>query len=113
MKVGEVIASEFDTILAKDTDLLKHNSDFVKAHHNSAGHVHATLRARQLLDPTSSEKTQQDMIRTLALDNTNLADASRGLELLEEWEAEAKYRDDYVAAAHERFPEANIFQKRQ
>lgn len=66
---------------------------------------------KQFLDPSSSENNQQDVIRTLALEGSSLEDAVRGLQLLKEWKAKDQYRDDYVAAAHERWPEASAFKK--
>ena len=62
-----------------------------------------------MLDPGSSEKAQQDLIRTLALESCGLEDAVRGLEILEEWKPEPKYKTDYITAAHERWPEATAF----
>ena len=67
---------------------------------------------KQFLDPSSSEKNQQDVIRTLALEESSLEDAVRGLELLKEWKAKDQYRDDYLAAAHERWPEASAFKRK-
>ena len=64
---------------------------------------------RQFLDPGSSEKNQQDVIRTLALEGCSLQDAVKGLELLKEWKAKDQYQDDYLATAHERWPEASAF----
>ena len=48
------------------------------------------------------------MIRTLALKG-NLEDARRGLDVLRGWKAEKKYIDDYLAAAHVRYPNATAF----
>lgn len=73
--------------------------------------MQACLRVRQLLDPSGSEKNQQDITRTLALEGSSLEDAVRGLELLKEWNAKDQYQDDYLAAAHERWPEASAFKK--
>lgn len=105
----EVINAEFNDLLPASIGLAKHNDDFLQKHHDSAPHVQASLRVRQMLDLSTSEKIQQDLIRTLALEGCSLDDAVRGLELLEEWKAEPKYRDDYIAAAHERWPEASAF----
>ena len=66
-----------------------------------------------MLDQGTSDKNQQNLIRTLALGGCNLDDAVRGLELLKEWKAEPKYRDDYIAAAHERWPEASAFASKE
>lgn len=109
LKAMEVINAEFNTILPTSTDLAKHNDDFMQAHHDSAAHMQAALKVRQLLDPSSSEKNQQDVIRTLALDGSILDDAVRGLGMLKGWKAKDRYLTDYVAAAHERWPEASAF----
>ena len=105
----EVINAEFNDLLPASTGLDKHNDDFLQEHHETAPHVQACLKVRQMLDPSTSEKVQQDLIRTLALENCSLKDAVRGLEILEEWKPEPKYKDDYIAAAHERWPEASAF----
>ena len=109
----EVINAEFNDLLPASTGLANHNDDFLQKQHDSAPHVQASLRVRQMLDPSSSEKNQQNLIRTLALQGCSLDDAVRGLELLEEWKAEPKYRDDYIAAAHERWPEASAFASKE
>lgn len=72
--------------------------------------MRAALRTRALIDPKSKEKNLQDLIRTLALEGCGLEDAVTGMELMETWKAEKKYRDDYIAAAHARWPEASAFQ---
>ena len=112
-KIQEVIAAEFDPILPASADLSKHNDEFLQNHHDSARHVQACLKARQFLDPSSSDTNQQDVIRTLALEGSTLEDAMRGLELLKEWKSKDQYRDDYLAAAHERWPEASAFKKKK
>ena len=93
----EVINAEFNTLLPASTDLAKHNNEFLQQHHDSASHVQACLKVRQLIDPSIAEKNQQDVIRTLALEGSSLEDAVRGLELLEEWKADPKYKNDYLA----------------
>jgi peptide alpha-N-acetyltransferase len=108
----EVINAEFNTLLPASTDLAKHNDEFLQQNHNSASHVQACLKVRQLIDPSSRENNQQDVIRTLALDGNSLEDAVRGLDLLEEWKAEPRYKDDYLVAAHERWPEASAFEQK-
>ena len=110
-KIMEVINAEFNNLLPASTDLTNHNDAFLQEHHDSAAHVQACLKVRQLLDPGTSDKNQQDLIRTLALEKSNLEDAKRGLETLKEWKAKSQYVDDYTAAARERWPEASVFQK--
>lgn len=109
----EVINAEFNDLLPASTDLAEHNDDFLQKHHDSASHVQACLRVIQLLDQSSSERNQQNLIRTLALEGCSLIDAVRGLELLKEWKVEPRYRDDYIAAAHERWPEASAFASKE
>ena len=111
-KIQEVIAAEFDSIISATADLSKHNDEFLAKNHESAPHVQACLKVRQFLDPGSSEKNQQDVIRTLALEGSSLDDAVRGLELLKEWKAKDQYRNDFLAAARERWPEASVFKKK-
>ena len=111
-KIQEVIAAEFNPILPASTDLSKRNDEVLQQHHDSAPHVRACLRVRQFLDPSSSEKNQQDVIRTLALEGCSLEDAVKGMELLGEWKAKDQYLGDYLAAAHESWPEASAFQKK-
>ena len=108
-KILEVFDSELSSLISKDTDLRESNDQYLKQHHDRAPHVQAALQIIvRLLDPASKEKCSQDMIRTLALDHA-LEDAIRGLEILRGWKAEQRYVDDYVAAAHERYPEATAF----
>ncbi len=107
-----VINSEFNHLLPASKNLAKHNDEFMQEHHNSAPHVQAGLRVRQLLDPSSFEKNQQDVIRTLALEACSLEDAVAGLEQLTKSMPKTQYVNDYVAAARERWPEASAFQKK-
>ena len=108
-KIMEVINAEFNPLLPASTDLAKHNDAFLQEHHDSAAHVQACLKVRHLLDPSTSDKNQQDLIRTLALEKSTLEDATRGLEILKEWKAKSQYVDDYTTAAKERWPEATSF----
>ena len=63
------------------------------------------------MEKGSGERNQQDFIRVLALEGCSLVDAKRGLEILKGWGAEQRYVDDYLAAARERWPEANVFEE--
>lgn len=108
-KVSEVLEPELSPLISSDADLQKLNSDFLAKNSDSAAHVQASLRVRQLLDPDTTDENQKDVIRTLAVPSVSLEDAIRGLDLLNDWGAETRYRDDYVAAAHGRWPEATAF----
>ncbi|KAL8988505.1 MAG: hypothetical protein Q9177_002434 [Variospora cf. flavescens] len=108
-QISEALEGEFSPLIPPDADLSKLNSHFLDGHSDSAAHVRAFLRTRQLLDPKSADENQKDVIRTLALPLVSLEDAVSGLELLNDWHAESRYRNDYMAAAHERWPEATVF----
>ena len=62
-----------------------------------------------LLDPGSKTKCSEDMIRTLALENSNLKEATKGLEALKDFRTDQKYIDDYINAANVRYPQASVF----
>ncbi|KAL8831127.1 MAG: hypothetical protein Q9170_005429 [Blastenia crenularia] len=108
-KASEVLESKFSPLVPSDADLWKLNADFLAKNNESAAHVQASLRVRQMLDPETSDDNQKDVIRTLALPTVPLEDAVQGLELLNEWKGPSRYREDYIAAAHERWPEATAF----
>lgn len=111
-KISEIIDAEFSPHLPPDIDLSKHNDDFLKRHHNSISHVQAALRTRQKLKKPeeSKEANCKDIIRTLALDGATWEDAERGLNILTtEWKADKKYVNDYIDAAHARWPECSRF----
>ena len=108
-KVREIFDSEFSSLIPKDANLTKLNDEYLQIHHESVSHVQVALQVRvYILDPASKEKCSQDMIKTLALKG-NLKDATRGLDLLREWKVEKRYIDDYLAAAHVRYPNATAF----
>ncbi|KAL8905972.1 MAG: hypothetical protein Q9207_002303 [Kuettlingeria erythrocarpa] len=108
-QVSEALEAELSPLIPHDADLLKLNSEYLAENSESAAHVQASLRTRQLLDPKTADDNQKDVIRTLVLPSVSLEDAVRGLDLLKEWKAESRYRDDFIAAAHERWPEATTF----
>ncbi|KAL8936969.1 MAG: hypothetical protein Q9211_003925 [Gyalolechia sp. 1 TL-2023] len=110
-KTTETLESEFSAMIPTNADLRQMNSDFLAKNSESAAHVRASLRVRQMLDPKTSDENQKDVIRTLALPSVSLADAVQGLELLKSWGAQSRYQEDYIAAAHERWPEATAFMR--
>ncbi|KAL8998013.1 MAG: hypothetical protein Q9169_002853 [Polycauliona sp. 2 TL-2023] len=112
-KISESLEAEFSPLIPADADLLKINSDFLAKNSESAAHVQASLCARQGIDPKTADENQKDVIRTLALPSSSLEDAIQGLELLKDWKAQSRYRDDYIVAAHERWPEAIDFLSKQ
>ncbi|KAL8669970.1 MAG: hypothetical protein Q9168_005463 [Polycauliona sp. 1 TL-2023] len=112
-KISEALEAEFSPLVSTDADLLKLNSDFLAKNSESAAHVQASLCARQVVDPKTADENQKDVIRTLALPSASLEDAIRGLDLLKDWKAQSRYREDYIVAAHERWPEAIDFITKQ
>ncbi|KAL8843438.1 MAG: hypothetical protein Q9176_002051 [Flavoplaca citrina] len=108
-KISEALEAEFSPLISPNADLLELNSDYLSKNSESAAHVQASLRARQVIDPTTADENQKDVMRTLALPSVSLEDAIRGLDLLNDWKAQSRYREDYIAAAHERWPEATVF----
>ena len=71
------------------------------------------LNTRQVLNPESKEENCKDVIRTLAIDGSNLDDAYRGLDLLTQWKAEERFRNDYIDAARARWPECSRFSEKK
>ena len=66
-----------------------------------------------MLNLESKEENCKDVVRTLAIDGSTLEDAFRGLDLLVEWKAEEKFRNDYLEAARVRWPECSRFAKKK
>lgn len=99
-------------MLPKGTDLAQYNSRFLHDHNVSPAHVQASTCVRHFLEPKTFEENQKDILRTLALDSVTLKDAIRGLEILNAWKTNAVIHDDYISAAHERWPEATAFKRK-
>ncbi|KAL8667441.1 MAG: hypothetical protein Q9202_000657 [Teloschistes flavicans] len=112
-QVSAVFNAEFSSLSPPDADLLKLNSEYMVQNNESAACVQASLKVRQLLDSKTADENQKDVIRTLALPSVSLEDAIRGRDLLREWKAVSRYQEDYLAAAHQRWPEATTFSGRQ
>ena len=71
------------------------------------------MRTRQLLKPETKADNCKDMIRTLAIDGSTLEDAFQGLDLLAEWKADDKFRNDYIDSARARWPECSRFSEKK
>jgi len=112
-KASEIVELEFAPILPKNADLSNYNSDYLAKHNHSAAHVQASICTRHFLEPKTHEDNRKDILRTLALGSVSLKEAVRGLELLKAWKGEQRIQDDYINAAHERWPEANAFEKKE
>ena len=66
-----------------------------------------------MLKAERRDENCKDAIRTLALDGSTIEDAARGLNLLTEWKADKKYRNDYIDAARARWPECSMFSEKK
>ncbi|KAL9607375.1 MAG: hypothetical protein Q9167_007707 [Letrouitia subvulpina] len=109
-KTSEVLETELSQLVAKDADLSSLNNAYLTKNGESAQHVQAALRVRQMLDPSTKEENHKDLIRTLALESSSLEIAIQGLIYLREDDVQPKFQDEYAAVAHKRWPEATAFQ---
>ncbi|KAI5821129.1 NMDA receptor-regulated protein 1-domain-containing protein [Pyronema omphalodes] len=99
----EALLEGAEKVLAKDTDLIKFNDDFLDANKSSVTHICAALRARKALKP--EEKDASVLISALDTDIT-LTEAVEGLRLLGDLQIdEAAYREKATA----KFPLAKVF----
>ena len=106
-KVASIIAGAATELVDQDAkDLTRWNEAWRSKHSQSAPHIHAYLRVRQLHDPDSQKQNEKDLIDSLSLEDMALEDAVAGLELLEEWGSSST---DYKRVAAERWKEAIVF----
>lgn len=108
----KILESELSKHLPKETDLAKFNDEYLQKHSEDAAAVRAALQVRyELLDPQAKDECSKDLVRTLALESSDLKDATQGLQVLREWKADEKYIKLYLDAARERYPDAGAFKK--
>ena len=92
-----MIALESKSLSDSSQSVSDWNDSFISTHKSSAAHVQAGLRVRYLLDKDSREQNEKTLIETLSFPTLTLAEATAGLELLEEWrsggEAVAAYKE--------------------
>ena len=108
-RVAEIIALELKSLLSGDQSLSDWNHSFIATHKSSASHVQAGLRVRELIDASSREQNEKDLIETLSLEGMTLAEAIAGLELLEEWRSSAEVVSAYQKAAGSIWSAATAF----
>lgn len=109
--VLKVVNAELTPIIPFDQPLSSFNSEFLARHSSSASHVHAFLRARHLLDASSTEaQNKKDVINTLQFSDISLPEATAGLELLRELGVKEDGREEYKAIAQKRWLYANAFE---
>ncbi|KAK2755950.1 hypothetical protein FQN54_005746 [Arachnomyces sp. PD_36] len=110
-KISEIITPELDTLLSpKSSSLAEWNESFLTAHKTSAPHVHAAASVRRLINPDSQSQGEKDLLSTLELKDTSLADAVAGLQLLNDWSSSEDVKSQYIQTAHKRWPEASTFE---
>lgn len=112
-KMGQVLKSCSSNIVPPSSDLSSWNDSYLSKHKDSALHILAALRVRQLLDPTSSAKNEIDLLRSLDLPSINIKEAEGGLDLLKEWNSKSDIKEKYLAAASKRWPQATVFKRAQ
>lgn len=108
-KTAEIIHSEFEPHCSKDENLKKWNEAFLEAHKTSIAHVQAGLKVRTMVDSTTKEKNEQQLLKTMELSSAQLKDAVNGFDLLHEWKSSSEVREKYKEAAHKRWTEASAF----
>jgi hypothetical protein len=109
-KVSEVLSSVGSFIPSKG-DLAVFNSDWQKAHLDSASHLQSAYKIRYLVDPSTKAANEKDVQKLLGLSSITLDEARAGLDCLDEWESEEAAKDAYKAAALEKWPHATVFKK--
>jgi peptide alpha-N-acetyltransferase len=103
-KVTEVIKTEF-TLFPESTTPSDFNEKFISTHKDSAHHIFAGVRVRQLLPSHDKLKSESDILACLSLPIT-LAGAIEGLELLSSWKSST---ESYISKASSLWPEATVF----
>ena len=114
-KVKEVIDNAYLSKLSSKS-LEECNEEYLESHKNSAPHIQSVVRFRNVLKPGAEEtksKGANDLQCTLSLDTISLQEAVDGLHLSDEIEVGPEARKSYVQTAHERWPEASVFQPSQ
>ncbi|KAF2842372.1 TPR-like protein [Patellaria atrata CBS 101060] len=110
-KVSEVLKETFKLVPA-DTSLPSFNDSFYERHSQSAPHVRAALKVRQLLTADQSRpQNEKELLNTLSFPTVALADAKEGLALLSEWKSSREAKDAYLEAARKIWPQATVFKK--
>jgi hypothetical protein len=108
-RISEIILLESKSLFTGDPSGHDWNQSFISTNKSSAAHVQAGLRVRGLIDKDSREQNEKDLIETLSLQGITLAEATAGLELLEEWRSSAEVVTAYKQAAGNIWSEATAF----
>jgi N-alpha-acetyltransferase 15/16, NatA auxiliary subunit len=106
-KTAEVIKTEF-TLFPESITPSAFNEEFLSKQNDSARHVFAALRVRQLLPSHEKSKSESEILRSLGLPDITLAEAIEGLELLSSWKSST---ESYVSKANSLWPEATVFKE--
>ena len=106
-KPAEVIKTEF-TLFPELITPLAFNEEFLSKQNDSARHIFAALRVRQLLPSHEESKSESEILRSLGLPSITLTEAIEGLELLSSWKSST---ESYVSKANSLWPEATVFKE--
>lgn len=112
-KIREIMADELNSLMPPDKDFTVWNNEFLRRHQASATHIQAGLRVRCLLDVNSKASCEAELMSTLSYPTCSLQDATKGLELLKEWDSLPDRREQYRTIARKRWQQASIFQSEQ
>nr|POE58670.1 n-terminal acetyltransferase a complex subunit nat1 [Quercus suber] len=88
------------------------NEAHLTSHQASAPQVHSVARLRSILELGSEKARSQgakDLLATLSLETLTLKETEDGLLVLKDIGADSAAQESYIQAAHQRFPQANVF----
>jgi hypothetical protein len=105
-KAKEVLDAEFKLISA-DTSLVAFNDEFLAKNKDSARHVFAAVRVRNLLPESDAKKNEEDVISTLGFPNVKFEEVSEGLEVLKGLKSTKV--EEYRQKATQRWSKATVF----
>ena len=94
------------------SDSKRWNEDFLIRENNkqSPPHLQAYLKVRQILDPSSNEKNQSDLIESFDLEGCGLDDGAVGLDILrDEWGSSSEVIGRCLEKGRQIWPQAKIF----
>jgi hypothetical protein len=109
-KVKAVLQSCSDFI-PKSASLKDYNKSYLDKHKSQPQHFLSTLRASQVLDPSSGPQSQKEVKKILEFKDTSLSDVSDAIELLQNLKSHEDVVEGFKAAARKNWPEATAFQQ--
>lgn len=104
-KLDEVIKANL-SIVPESKDLKAFNDAYLAKNKDCARRTQAGLKSRQLIDPSSQAQNEKDLLA--ALEKADLKEATEGLEVLKLWKSDSKVKEQYLAKAKGRWPDATL-----